>query len=112
MDGDRRVREDERVNDEVDALWAELEALTTRRRGLEDAGLQDTPEYRHVAAEWDRVRTAHYQARCRAGDHSDKFTAEMECVGFSPVTEEDILDLDEERELAAATAREIHGDEY
>lgn len=112
MDGDRPAREDEKVNDEVDALQAELETLTTERCRLEEVGLRDTPEYEHVAAEWDRVRMAHYHARCRAGDDSDKFTAEMEYVGFSPVTEEDLIRLEEQRRIARKIDREIFGDDY
>lgn len=41
-----------------------------------------------------------------------KFTAEMEYVGHTDLTGDDILDLDERRELGAAIDREIFGDDY
>jgi len=100
------------MNDEADARRAELDALMAERLRLETVGLKDTPEYERVAAEWDRARTEHYRARCRAGDDSDKFAAEMEYIGFSPITEEDLIYLDEQRERAAKLEREIFGDDY
>ncbi len=100
------------MNDEIEGLQARLDALSIERRRLEVVGLEDTPGYREIAVEWDRARMAHYEARKRAGDDSDKFMAEMEYVGFEPVTEDDLLDLEEQRELSRKWQREVFGEDY
>lgn len=100
------------MDDEVEACAARLEALSIERRRLEVVGLRDTPEYDEIAAEWDRARMAHYEARKRAGDDSDKFMAEMEYTGFSPVSEEDYLDFLIEREEAEKRTRAIFSGNY
>ncbi len=41
-----------------------------------------------------------------------KSTAEMECVGHTDLTEDDILDLEERREIDAAIDDEIEADDY
>lgn len=88
------------MNDEVKACASQLEALSIERRRLEVVGLRDTPEYDEIAAEWDRARIAHYEARTRADDDPDTFKAEMEYVGFTPISEEDYPGFLIEREEA------------
>jgi len=93
-------------------LQAQLDALGIERRRLEVMGLDDTPEYREIAAGWDRARMAHYEARRRAGDDSDTFKAEMVYVGHTDMTMEDLIDLEEQRELSRKWQREVFGEDY
>ena len=88
MNEGRGPWDEESMNDEVKACASQLEALSIERRRLEVVGLRDTPEYDEIAAKWDRARIAHYEARTRAGDDPDTFKAEMEYVGFTPISEE------------------------
>ncbi len=109
MDQDRRPDE---LEAEVEACRIRLDALSIERRRLEVVGLRDTPEYDMIAAEWDRARMAHYEARKRAGDDSDKFMAEMVYIGHTDITEEEWAAFVEQRERARIVEREIFGDDY
>lgn len=109
MDQDRRPDE---LEAEVEACRLRLDALSIERRRLEVVGLRYTPEYDQIAAEWDRARMAHYHARSRAGDDSDKFMAEMVCIGYSPVTAEEMARFIKERDAAAKSMEAILSGNY
>lgn len=95
------------MNDDIEACAARLDAISIERRRLEVMGLEPTPDYRKIAAEWDRARMAHCEARKRAGDNSDKFKAEMAYTGHTDVTGEEMLEFIESRERALKHMREI-----